>query len=112
MINWEAVFAVIDLSPSGSTATADVGAVPSTYVLRPTRTEFADGARDTRVFKIVMGGPRGISVADGATKTESELAVNAWLNNDITDGLCWPCPVLKEGSGMGIETAPGTAGCD
>lgn len=59
-----------------------------------------------------MGGPRGISVADGATKTESELAVNAWPNTDITDGLCWPCPVLKGGSGMGIETASGTAGCD
>lgn len=78
----------------------------------PTTTASADGARDTGVFGIVMGEPSGTSFADGATETESELAVKAWPNTDKTEGLCWPCPTLVEGSGTGNGTAPGTAGRD
>ena len=77
MMNWEAEFAVMDVGPSGSNATAGVGVGFGAYVLEPTITKSADGARDTGVFEIVMGGPPGISVADGAMKAESELTVNA-----------------------------------
>ena len=73
----EAEFAVTDVSLSGSTAIADAGADFWKYVLEPTTTKSADGARDTGVFDIVIGGPPGISVADGAMKMESELTENA-----------------------------------
>lgn len=90
----------------------DVGLKKWAYVLGPTMIESADGARDTGVFEIVIGGPPGISVADGATKIESELAENAWPNTEMTEGLCRLFPAFKEGSDTGTGTAPGTAGCD
>ena len=81
-------------------------------MLVPTTTASVDGARDIGVFEIVMGEPPGTSLADGAMKTESDLAVKAWPNTDITEGLCWPCSTLVEGSGTGNGAAPGTAGRD